>query len=169
MVTGLTSCDDETIWEQYADWREINNKYFLEQAQLRDSTGELYFQGITPVWNPGSQVLMHFYNDRELTKGNLMPLYGSKCQAIYKGQLCDGRVFDTSYARPDSVVDFKPSDMMQGWAIAIMYMHVGDSARVVIPYGLGYGHQVLANSIIDPYSTLIFDVKLTNILDYEIQ
>lgn len=48
-----------------------------------------------------------------------------------------------------------------------MNMRVGDSARIVIPYNLGYGSS--NSGVIKPYSTLVFDLKLVDIPYYEVR
>lgn len=85
----------------------------------------------------------------------------------YIGRLCNDVPFDSSYLQTDSVFQTRPDKLIQGWTIALLYMRVGDSARVVIPYTLGYGSS--SQGIIPPYSTLVFDLKLVDIVDYEKQ
>lgn len=169
ILISISACNDKSVWEEYADWRDANTSFFQEQITLRDSNNQLFYEGIVPDWNPESRILMHFYNDRELTKNNLMPLYTSTCAVKYEGRLYNGKMFDNSYSRQDSLLICNPGDMVLGWGIALSYMHVGDSVQVVIPYGLAYGHQELNNSIIKPYSTLIFNMKLVDIPYYEVR
>ena len=51
---------------------------------------------------------------------------------------------------------------IKGWIIALEQMKVGDSCRVIIPQTLGYGAQYMS-SLILPYTTLVFDMKLVDI------
>lgn len=75
--------------------------------------------------------------------------------------------FDSSYLATDSASVFQLSGVIDGWQIALNDMRVGDSAEIVIPYMQAYG--VSGNNSILPYSALKFNVRLLDIVDYEIQ
>ncbi len=109
-------------------------------------------------------MLIHYFNDRAKTEGNLSPLVTSTVDAKYIGRLYNDEPFDSSFTMTtygDSIYRFRPSDMISGWQIALTDMRVGDSCRVVIPADQGYGVQ--STGIILPYSVLVFDIKLTDI------
>ncbi len=57
------------------------------------------------------------------------------------------------------------SGNVQGFAIALMDMRCGDTAEVVVPYGLAYGSQ--DRGTIKPYSNLQFNIRLVDIPNYE--
>ena len=76
-----------------------------------------------------------------------------------------GRAFDSSYER-GAPLQFKPSQVIQGWGLgicgdgdAIPAMRVGGKRRLVIPPELGYGARG-AGGAIPPNATLYFDVEL---------
>ena len=71
-------------------------------------------------------------------------------------------VFDATHESPDNPMTAKISSLVDGWTVAMERMHVGDSCRVVIPQNLGYGER--SQNLIKPYSTLIFDIKLMEIV-----
>ena len=89
----------------------------------------------------------------------------------YIGRLYNDVPFDSSYLQTasygDSLFRTQPSSVIQGWTIALLDMRVGDSARVVIPYNLGYGSS--GSGVIPPYSTLVFDMKLVDIPFFEVR
>ena len=58
------------------------------------------------------------------------------------------------------------SNNIQGWAIAQTYMRCGDTAEVIVPYGVGYGAS--GSSAIKPYSNLRFNIRLLDIYKYEL-
>ena len=52
--------------------------------------------------------------------------------------------------------------VIRGWDEAILLLHTGEKARLIIPSDLGYGSSGAGN-VIPPDATLIFDVELINI------
>lgn len=85
---------------------------------------------------------------------------GKEISVHYKGQLADGRVFDSSYDRKQPI-DFTVGigQVIKGWDEGLQLLQVGDKARLVIPSHLAYGSQG-AGGVIPPDATLIFDVEL---------
>lgn len=161
-----TSCNDESTWDTYKDWREANEAFYNEQKTLKDASGASFYTKLSPVWYSTSGVLIHFFNDRSLTVGNLTPLVNSTVSVKYKGWLYDGTPFDSSFNQPDSIFELKPSESIVGWQVALTSMRVGDSVRVVIPWADGYGTQEM--TAIPPFSNLIFDIKLMDIPAYAV-
>lgn len=88
---------------------------------------------------------------------------GKNISVHYKGQLADGRVFDSSYERKQPI-DFTVGvgQVIKGWDEGLQLLQVGDKARLVIPSHLAYGSQG-AGGVIPPNATLIFDVELMDV------
>ena len=82
----------------------------------------------------------------------------------YHGTLLDGTVFDSSVDRKQPI-DFGVTQVIPGWTEVLQLMPVGSKYRVFIPYQLGYNDRAAGK--IPPYSMLIFDVELLNILPPE--
>ena len=167
----LSSCNDkEPTWEEYEAFRKVNENYYNEQAARTNPDGTPYYTTLHPSWNPQAEVLIHYFNDRALTAGNLRPMYTSTCAVKYIGRMYNDAAFDSSYLETsqwgDSVRLFAPKDVIAGWTIALLDMNVGDSCEVVIPYSQGYGSS--GSTVIPPYATLRFNMKLTNIPYYEV-
>ncbi|MBN7827956.1 FKBP-type peptidyl-prolyl cis-trans isomerase, partial [Bowmanella dokdonensis] len=78
------------------------------------------------------------------------------------GTLIDGTVFDSSYERGQPA-EFPVGGVIKGWTEALQLMQVGAKWRLYVPYQLAYGEQG-AGAAIKPFSTLIFDVELLDIL-----
>lgn len=167
-VLGWACSDSNTTWDDYTEWQKENVDWYNTQKALRNSEGDLFYTQIQPKWYPQSGVLIHYFNDRRATEGNLQPMLSSTVSVKYRGELYNGTPFDSSYLETDSLRTFTINDgLIAGWQIALTHMRVGDSCRVVIPYAQGYG--VNGNTSIPPFSTLSFDIKLVDIPDYEIR
>ncbi|MCL1835945.1 MAG: FKBP-type peptidyl-prolyl cis-trans isomerase [Treponema sp.] len=79
----------------------------------------------------------------------------------YEGTLLDGSVFDSSYARGEPA-EFSLMMVIPGWTEGLQLMSVGSKYRLFIPSDLAYGPQ--GRPQIPPYSTLIFEVELLDII-----
>ena len=168
-VTACSDDDDQTVWENYADWRELNNQWVADMQALRNPDGTPYYSQLIPEWNPGAFILIHYFNDRRETEGNLSPLYTSTVDVTYVGRDCEGAGFDSStlvnsYGRP-GVMRFSCNQVIQGWSIALQDMRVGDTCEIIVPYGAAYGAS--SNAALKPYSSLKFNMRLVDICNYE--
>lgn len=90
------------------------------------------------------------------------PTRADKVRTHYHGTLIDGTVFDSSYNRGQPA-EFPVSGVIAGWTEALQLMPVGAKYRLYIPHNLAYGERG-AGGAIKPYSALIFDVELLDIL-----
>lgn len=162
---ALSSClgDDS---DPYKDWRHANNKY-LQEKENSIVDGKMEYNRISPSWQPGAYVLMKWHNDRALTEKNLVPLFNSTVDMKYELELVDGQKIEDSYSATtgDSIFQTKASEVVVGWQIAMMQMHVGDSVTLIVPWQYGYG--ATTNGNIKAYSTLIFHMKLKGIPYYQ--
>lgn len=80
----------------------------------------------------------------------------------YEGMLVDGTLFDSSLQRGEPAV-FGLNQVIKGWTEGLQLMKEGAKYRFFIPYSLGYGEQG-AGQQIPPYSALIFDVELLDVV-----
>ena len=161
-ISTLNSCLGDSVEDKYKEWRENNDAWYARQAQ----SGQ--YAVVTASWDPSAQVLMRWHNDTMLTKNNLKPLITSTTDVKYHLNLYDGTPVDSSYlltSPADSVYRSLVTANVEGWMIALTHMHVGDSCTVIVPYQQGYGST--ARSSINPYSNLIFDIKLVDIPKYK--
>jgi len=105
------------------------------------------------------------------------PVAGDTVEVNYTGKLLTGKVFDTSIksvAEKDKSLfnpqnPYKPikfpvgnKQVIAGWDEGLMLLNKGAKATLVIPSALGYGEQGMGP--IPPFSTLVFDVELVNII-----
>lgn len=79
----------------------------------------------------------------------------------YKGNLIDGKVFDSSYER-EKPATFPVNRVIPGWSEALQLMKVGDQWQIFVPSYLAYGELGFGNEI-GPNSLLIFEIELLSI------
>ena len=98
-----------------------------------------------------------------LTEGNgPTPTAESTVRTHYHGTLINGSVFDSSYERGEPA-EFPVGGVIKGWTEALQMMPIGSKWRLYVPHNLAYGEQG-AGGAIGPFSTLVFDVELLDIL-----
>jgi len=85
----------------------------------------------------------------------------STVETHYEGCLIDGTIFDSSYARGETV-SFPVNGVISGWTEALQLMKEGDVWELTIPSELAYGAQG-AGQMIGPHSTLRFKVELIKV------
>lgn len=90
------------------------------------------------------------------------PEASSTVKTHYRGTLIDGSVFDSSYDRGNPA-EFPVRGVIAGWTEALQLMTVGSKWRLYIPHHLAYGERG-AGGKIGPYSALIFDIELLDIV-----
>ena len=130
---------------KYGDTKAIGEK-FLEENKLKE--------GII-VTESGLQ-----YEVLKMGKGK-KPAATDKVKVHYHGTLIDGKVFDSSVERGEPIV-FGLNQVIKGWTEGVQLMPLGSKFRFYIPQELGYGAQAAGD--IPPYSILIFEVELIDII-----
>ncbi|SEQ85686.1 FKBP-type peptidyl-prolyl cis-trans isomerase FklB [Amphritea atlantica] len=95
-------------------------------------------------------------------EGGVSPTRESTVRTHYHGTFTDGKVFDSSYDRGQPA-EFPVGGVIAGWTEALQLMTKGAKWRLTVPYQLAYGAQGSPGGI-PPYSTLVFDVELLDIL-----
>lgn len=86
-----------------------------------------------------------------------------KVKCHYEGTLISGEIFDSSIRRGQPAV-FGLNQVIKGWTEALQLMPTGSKWRLFLPADLAYGTQQ-AGEMIEPNSTLIFDVELLEIVE----
>lgn len=175
LAVGLgcfTACndDDNSIsLSDFQEWRKQNDAWVTEMQNRKNPDGTPYYQTVVPSWNTSAFILMHFFNDRAETAGNLVPLYNSTVDVRYIGRDCEGEPFDSSTLVNDygklGIARFACNGVIQGWSIALENMHVGDTCEIIVPYNVAYGTSISGK--IMPYSSLQFNLRLEDIYLYE--
>ena len=130
----------------YGPNREAGRK-FLEENAKRDSV-------VTLPSGLQYQVLVKGEGE--------VPQATDRVKVNYEGRLIDGTVFDASARHGGEPAEFTPQQVIKGWTEALTMMPVGSKWRLFIPSELAYGDR--DSGQIKPFSTLIFDVELVEIV-----
>ncbi|MBI1921266.1 MAG: FKBP-type peptidyl-prolyl cis-trans isomerase [Geobacter sp.] len=89
------------------------------------------------------------------------PRAANTVEVNYRGTLTNGREFDSSYKRNQSI-SFPLTGVIPCWTEGVQMMKVGGKAKLVCPPELAYGSRG-AGSAVPPNATLIFEVELLDI------
>jgi FKBP-type peptidyl-prolyl cis-trans isomerase FklB len=132
--------------ERFKEGRESGEKYLADNA-----------------FKEGVHVTPSGLQYKVLKEGN-----GKKPKATdtvvchYEGTLVDGTLFDSSIKRGEPA-SFGLNQVIAGWTEGLQLMQEGAKYRFFIPYHLGYGERG-AGASIPPFSALIFDVELIEVV-----
>lgn len=91
-----------------------------------------------------------------------MPTAESTVKVHYVGTLINGTKFDSSIDSNEPA-QFPVSGVIAGWTEALQLMPVGSKFKIYLPQSIAYGAQA-AGEMIQPYSTLVFEVELLEIV-----
>lgn len=89
------------------------------------------------------------------------PKETSTVKVNYTGTLINGTVFDTSIGKQPA--ELQVNGVIKGWTEALQLMPAGSKFKLYIPESLAYGGTG-AGEAIKPYSTLIFEVELIEVV-----
>lgn len=174
----FASCSETSEEDnEFSDWKNRNESYFnglYEQAKAAVSSGSSEWKVLTK-WSLNDNVATAAANHvvvkvLEAGTGSGCPLFTDSVRVHYRGNLMpsasypSGYQFDSSWTGDYNIHTAKPTEfclsgqIIDGFATALLNMHIGDRWLVYIPYQLGYG--VNGSGTIPGYSTLVFDITL---------
>lgn len=165
-VKGLSDVLNETQPAiTYDEAKQVINEFFMklqqEKMEINKKAGEEFLN--INRHKAGVVELPSGLQYQVLQKGNgEKPKATDKVKCHYHGTLINGTVFDSSIERGQPVV-FGVNQVIPGWVEALQLMEVGSKWRLFIPSNLAYGEHG-AGEMIEPNSTLIFDVELLDIV-----
>ncbi|MBE0423703.1 MAG: FKBP-type peptidyl-prolyl cis-trans isomerase [Lutibacter sp.] len=91
------------------------------------------------------------------------PFETTTVKVHYHGTLIDGTVFDSSVDRKEPAT-FAVNRVIKGWTEGLQLMPVGSKYKFFIPQELAYGAFPREGGPIKPFSALIFEVELLEII-----
>lgn len=165
-IKGLTDVMEEKQPAiTYDEAKEVINEYFIklqkEKMEINKKAGEEFLH--INKGRAGVVELPSGLQYQVLKQGNgAKPSATDKVKCHYHGTLINGTVFDSSVQRGQPAV-FGVNQVIPGWVEALQLMPAGSKWRLFIPSNLAYGEHG-AGEMIEPNSTLIFDVELLDIV-----
>ncbi len=135
---------------------EMNKKYAKITEQFKSAGEDFLAMNKT---KPGIITTASGLQYQVITTGKgPKPSATSNVKVHYQGTVPEGGIFDSSIGREP--VDFVLNQVIPGWTEGIQLMNVGSKFKFFIPQELAYGGNPPPNTIIKPYSPLIFEVEL---------
>ena len=160
--------DDEEAMEkiQTAYYAIVEKQEADYYAMLEEMSGEGKQEGIDFLnensKKPGVITTASGLQYEVITEGNgPKPSAVDLVQAHYTGMFIDGMVFDGTQGGEPAI--FPLNEVIPGWTEGLQLMSVGSKYRLYIPQELGYGPR--GRGSIPPFTVLIFEVELVNILN----
>ena len=149
----------------YEEAKQVINDYFMklqqERLEINKQAGAEFLE--INRHKAGVVELPSGLQYQVLKQGaGAKPSANDKVKCHYHGTLINGTVFDSSVQRGEPAT-FGVSQVIPGWVEALQMMPVGSKWRLFIPSNLAYGEHG-AGDVIEPNSTLIFDVELLDIV-----
>ena len=178
LALTFTACSETEETGRYDNWRarseafidSIANVYAGQQngsITVTDEKEKLY--PFTDLTN-GQTIYAKKRISRDGVKDDDKPVYTSKVSAYYRMSYFNGDVVQQTFtgAEPtefDSPAEFSLDGVISGWSYALVEMKVGDFWTLYIPYQSGYGSGTGNDGSLQPYSALVYNVKLDKIVD----
>ncbi|MBO4692523.1 MAG: FKBP-type peptidyl-prolyl cis-trans isomerase [Bacteroidales bacterium] len=100
----------------------------------------------------------------EVAGSEVKPTERDTVEVNYKGMLLDGKVFDSSYERGETV-KFPLNSVIKGWTEGLQLIGEGGKETLWIPFNMGYGSRDMGPNL-PAFSTLVFDVELVKVFPY---
>ena len=158
----LSDAEAQTIVRNFFDEQEKKQRAAAAERFKENKTkGEDYLKANAA--KEGVVTLPSGLQYQVLKEGNgRQPKATDQVRCHYEDMLIDGTMFDSSVQRGEPAV-FGLNQVIAGWTEGVQLMKEGAKYRFFIPYNLGYGERGAGQSI-PPFSALVFDVELIDVL-----
>ena len=132
--------------EEYADYKKENEQFLVDNKSK---------SGVVTTAS-GLQYIVEKEGKGEAPKPT------DRVKVHYHGTVINGDVFDSSVERKQPA-EFGVTQVIKGWIEGLQLMKPGAKYKFFIPQDIAYGYQGRLPKI-KPFSTLVFDVELLEIL-----
>lgn len=164
-VDGLKDVlEEQTLKVPEPEVNEIVTKYFKEMQEQgvqenQDAQKKFFEENLKNEGVKQTESGLQYQVIKE-GKGD-KPKATDEVEVHYHGTFLDGKVFDSSVERGQSI-SFPVNGVIQGWQEALQLMTPGSKYKLFIPSDLAYGSRGAGNAI-PPHTPLIFDVELIKV------
>ncbi|MDR0938139.1 MAG: FKBP-type peptidyl-prolyl cis-trans isomerase [Mediterranea sp.] len=176
LTVALGACGETEEVSRYDNWRTRSDAFMDSIAKVyqdqqsgelnvTDEKDRLYaFQDQTN----GKTI---YVKKIESGSGTVSPYFTSTVNAYYRMSYFNGDVVQQNFSgdAPTGVGDapatFTISSLITGWQYTLIYMKVGDFWTIYIPYESGYADGTGGDGTLQPYSALVYNVKLDAITE----
>lgn len=135
----------EATERKSSEQQAIDNYISQNNIEVSPTESGLYYISVTEGSGPKAKV-------------------GDTVKVNYTGSLLDGTIYYSSYDHGMPLTfEVGGGEMLAGWEEAILMMKQGGKAKWIMPSSLAYGSYERQG--VKPYSPLIFDVELIEIMD----
>ena len=178
LALTFTACSETEETGRYDNWRarseafidSIANVYAGQQngsITVTDEKERLY--PFTDLTN-GQTIYAKKRISRDGVKDDDKPVYTSKVSAYYRMTYFNGDVVQQNFngikpSNYDSPSKFSLDGVITGWSYTLMHMTEGELWTLYIPYQSGYGSGTSEDGSLQPYSALVYNVKLDKIVE----
>jgi len=171
----VSSCSEDSKEEDEFDkWQEKNEAVLTQWAATPSYKKILTFSKDESTTSSFKNTDFIYVEVLETGEGDESPLYTDTVRVAYRGHYIptasypEGLVFDQTYLddfnwKTAGIAKFMTGALVDGFATALMHMHVGDRWRVRIPYMLGYGkndYKASSSTTIPGYTNLVFEIAM---------
>lgn len=147
VILLLSACKQDN----WIDWK-LQNEMWLTQNARKENVN------LSPSGSGLQYTILYEGNPYDAK-----PSQSATVAIDYTGKLINGVVFEEGSAT------LSVANLVEGFREGLSFMHVSGDAVFYIPADLGYGSEATgtegSSSYIPPYSTLIFEVHLSSIIE----
>ena len=121
-------------------------------------------------WQARSEAFIDSKISKDENSSQKKPLYTSTVSAYYRMTYFNGDVVQQNFngikpSNYDSPSKFSLDGVITGWSYTLMHMTEGELWTLYIPYQSGYGSGTSEDGSLQPYSALVYNVKLDKIVE----
>ena len=178
MALAFTACSETEEVSKYDNWQARSEAFIDSIAHVYNSPENKALPDTDPeklyAFEDETNNLMIYVKKVQKGDGTESPKYTSTISAYYRMYYFNGDVVQQTYTgteptefdSPATFVLNSPSgNVISGWSYTLTHMKVGDFWTLYIPYQSGYGSGTGPNGDLEPYSALVYDLKLDKIVE----
>lgn len=175
LTLAFAACSETEEAGRYDNWQDRSKEYIdsIANVYIGQQSGSIVVtdekERLYAFDDPTTNQKIYVKKKQEGT-GTVSPLYTSTVSAYYRMSYFNGDLVQQTFtgSEPtdfDTPAEFTLNTVISGWSYALTHMKVGDFWTLYIPYQSGYDSGTGPSGDLQPYSALIYDVKLDKIVD----